>query len=72
MAAIDEWQHRAVEPVQPRLRLATDGSLEVVMPGDPAFEDLDDAPPDPQAMARAAQVAAARGRPIAEVGHDQD
>ena len=69
-AALDEWQHREVIPVQPRMRIAADGSLEVVMPDEPGFEDLEDVAPDPDALARAARAAAEHGRPIAEVPSD--
>jgi 8-oxo-dGTP pyrophosphatase MutT (NUDIX family) len=71
-SAIEEWQHREVVPVQPRMRVADDGSLEVVMPDDPGFEDLDDVDPDPDVLARAAQMAAKKGRPEAEVQIDPD
>ncbi|MCP3975997.1 MAG: NUDIX hydrolase [bacterium] len=71
-AAIDEWQHKEVVPVQPRMRVAADGSLEVVMPTDPGFAELDDAEPNPEVLARAAKAAAERGRPIAEVASDDD
>lgn len=70
--AINEWQHREVEPVQPRMRVAADGSLEVVMPDDPGFDDLEDVEPDPDVLARAARAAAEKGRPIAEVSSDGD
>lgn len=70
--ALDEWRHREVTPIQPRMRIATDGSLEVVMPDDPGFTDLDDVDPDPDVLARAAQAAAKSGRPIAEVASDTD
>ena len=71
-AALDEWQHKEVIPVQPRMRVAADGALEVVMPGDPGFDDLADSEPDPEVLARAAQAAAEKGRPIAEVTSDPD
>ena len=71
-AALDEWQNREVVPVQPRMRVADDGSLEVVMPNDPGFDDLDDAEPDPDVLAKAAKAAADKGRPIAEVPVDGD
>ena len=69
-AAIDEWQHREVVPIQPRVRVADDGALEVVMPDDPGFTDLEDVEPDPEILARAARAAAEQGRPIAEVAND--
>lgn len=71
-AALDEWQHKPVVSVQPRMRVAADGSLEVVMPDDPGFSDLEDLGPDPDLLARAAKVAAAKGRPIAESASDPD
>lgn len=69
--ALEEWRHRQVDSVQPRLRVAADGSLEAVMPGEVGFGDLDDADPDPEALARAARVAADKGRPIAEAADDR-
>lgn len=71
-AALREWQEREVVPIQPRMRIAADGALEVVMPDDPGFADLEDLEPDPDVLARAAQVAARQGRPIAEVQSDPD
>jgi 8-oxo-dGTP pyrophosphatase MutT (NUDIX family) len=68
--AIDEWQHREVVAVQPRMRIAADGSLSVVMPEDPGFDELEDVGPDPDALARAARAAAGQGHPIAEVASD--
>jgi 8-oxo-dGTP pyrophosphatase MutT (NUDIX family) len=66
-AALDEWRHRQVEPVQPRMRVAADGALEVILPDEPGFGELGDAEPDPNALRKAANAAAQRGRPIAEV-----
>ncbi|MCP4306020.1 MAG: MBL fold metallo-hydrolase [bacterium] len=66
-AALGEWQNRTVVSVQPRMRVADDGSLEVVMPGDPGFDDLEDVAPDPAALADAARAAAKKGHPVAEV-----
>ncbi len=87
-AALEEWQHREVVSVQSRMRIADDGSLEVVMPDDPGFADLDDVAPDPEALAGAAQAAAKQprttsfrqaktrklpeGQPIAEVSGAED
>ncbi len=65
--ALAEWQQREVVTVQPRMRVAADGSLEVVMPNDPGFADLEDADPDPELLAKAARLAAEKGKPIAEV-----
>lgn len=71
-AALDEWRHKKVVPIQPRMRIADDGSLDVVMPDDPGFDDLVDAEPDPDALAKAAKAAADKGRPIAEVAGEPD
>lgn len=71
-AAIVEWRNRTVERIQPRLRVCDDGALEVVMPGDPGFDELEDAEPDPDALARAAKAAAHSGSPVAEVAGDED
>jgi hypothetical protein len=60
-----------VVSVQPRMRVADDGSLEVVIPSDPGFDDLEDVAPDPEALAGAARAAAKKGRPIAEVAQPQ-
>ncbi len=69
-AALDEWTRRPVVPVQPRMKVGHDGSLEVVMPDDPGFDLLEDAEPDPGLLSRAAEVAAEQGKPIAEVTDD--
>ncbi len=71
-AALDEWHHRQVVSVQPRMRVADDGSLEVVMPNEPGFDDLEDVEPDPDVLAKAAKAAAEKGKPIAEVSVDGD
>jgi 8-oxo-dGTP pyrophosphatase MutT (NUDIX family) len=65
--AISVWRGRRVEPIQPRMRVAADGSLDVVLPDDPGFEDLEDVAPDPEVLGRAARAAAEKGKPIAEV-----
>ena len=69
-AALNEWHNRTVEPVQPRLRVAADGSLEVVMPGEPMFDELRDTEPDREALSRAARASAKKGVPVAEVADD--
>ena len=66
-AAIDGWRHKRVVSVQPRMRVADDGALEVVLPGEAGFDDLADVEADPAALGRAARVAAQQGRPVAEV-----
>ncbi len=71
-AALDECQHKEVVPIRPRMRVADDGSLDVVMPDDPGFDDLVDSGPDPAALAKAARAAADKGRPIAEVASEPD
>jgi len=55
-----------VPAIQPRMRVAADGALEVVLPGEPGFDELEDVAPDPAALARAAQAAAAKGEPVPE------
>jgi len=70
--AIGRWQHRTVERIQPRLQIRDDGAIEVVMPGEPGFDDLEDAESDPEALAQAARVAAGKGSPVVEVAHDDD
>jgi 8-oxo-dGTP pyrophosphatase MutT (NUDIX family) len=70
--AVDRWQHSTVERIEPRLRVRDDGAIEVVMPGEPGFDDLEDAGSDPEALAQAATVAAERGSPVVEVAHDID
>ena len=70
--ALREWRNKPVTAVQPRMRVADDGSLEVVMPGEPGFDELPDAAPAPDLLRRAARAAARQGRPIAEVPGDQN
>ncbi len=71
-AAIDGWRSRPVISVQPRIRLDADGPFEVVMPGDPGFDDLTDGPVDPDALRAANRIAGdGVGRP-AEVLVDED
>jgi hypothetical protein len=71
-AAITDWGQRQVERIEPRLRVREDGVLEAVMPGDPGFDDLADAEPDPGALAAAARAAVGHGRRVAEVAGDED
>jgi hypothetical protein len=61
-----------VKRIEPRLRVCDDGAIEVVMPGEPGFDDLEDAGLDPEALAQAATVAAEKGSPVVEVAHDID
>ena len=71
-AALDEWRNKRVVAVQPRMRVLPDGALEVVMPGESGFDELGDVAPNPDALRRAAQAAAQRGRPIVEISDDCD
>ena len=67
-AALQEWRHKQVVAVQPRLRVADDGALEVVLPGETGFDELADAKPDLEALRRAAR----QSRPVAEAAGDGD
>ncbi len=69
-AMFEEWAYTDVVAVQPRMRVAADGSLEVVMPDEASFDDLDDEDPNPEVLAKAVRAAADKGRPIAEVAID--
>jgi len=71
-AALAEWRNQPVVPIQPRLRIGDDEMLEVVLPGEPGFDQIGDAAPDPAVLKRAARAAAAAGRPIAETADDRD
>lgn len=71
-AALEEWRDREVVTIQPRMRVADDGSLEILMPDDPGFVDLDDVPADPETLAEAARKAARKGKRIPEVADDSD
>ncbi|MEA2001792.1 MAG: NUDIX domain-containing protein [Actinomycetota bacterium] len=71
-AMFEEWRRSEVVAVQPRMRVAADGSLEVVMPDEPGFDDLQDEVPDPEVLVKAARAAADKGRPIAEMANDGD
>lgn len=61
----------AVPTIQPRMRVGADGALEVVLPGEAGFDDLEDVPPDPAVLAHAARAAAAKGTAVPEVGGDE-
>jgi 8-oxo-dGTP pyrophosphatase MutT (NUDIX family) len=71
-AALDEWRHREVVAVQPRMKVADDGSLDVVLPGESGFDELADATFDREALRRVAQTAAQRGQPIVEATGGRD
>jgi hypothetical protein len=53
------------------MRVAADGALEVVLPGDPQYDALEDAPADPAALGQAARAAAAGGTSVPEVGGNE-
>lgn len=54
----------SVLPVTPRMRIGDSGGLDVVLPGEPGFDDLTDEGPDPAALRRAAS---ARGTRVPEI-----
>jgi 8-oxo-dGTP pyrophosphatase MutT (NUDIX family) len=68
VSTLGELDH--VPAVQPRMWIDDEGAVTVVLPGEPGFDDLDDAPPDPEALARAAEAAAADGAHLPEVSGD--
>jgi 8-oxo-dGTP pyrophosphatase MutT (NUDIX family) len=55
-----------VPAVLPRARVGDGGRVRVVLPGEPGYDELGDAPPDPGTLSGAARAAAARGH-LAEV-----
>ncbi len=71
-AAIADWQHRTVARIEPRLAVREDAALEVVMPGEPGYDELVDTDPNPEALARVSRAAAGLGIPVAEVAGDKD
>ncbi len=56
-----------VVPVQPRLRVRPGGTMEVLVPGDDGFDDLEDLPPDPSVLAGVVRVTTAGGAPVPEM-----
>lgn len=70
--ALRAWRDREVVTIQPRLRIAADGSLEILLPGEAGFDELSDGPADPEALARAARASARKGEKVAEVVTDAD
>ena len=46
-----------IDPIQPRMRVSDRGALEVLVPGDPGFDDLNDDGPDPDVLRRVARAA---------------
>jgi 8-oxo-dGTP pyrophosphatase MutT (NUDIX family) len=61
-----------IPPVQPRMRVGADGRLEVVLPGEPGFDDLTDDGPDPELLERAARASAADGEHLPELDVARD
>ena len=51
----------AVPPVMPRGRIAEDGTVEIVLPGEPGYEALGDAEPDPEVLSKVTRAAATQG-----------
>ncbi len=48
----------AIHPIQPRMRITETGEFEVLIPGDPGFDDIDESSgPDPEVLHRAARSA---------------
>jgi 8-oxo-dGTP pyrophosphatase MutT (NUDIX family) len=68
MAEIRELD--AVPAVQPRMRVGDDGRLEVVLPGEPGFDDLEDAPADAESLEQAARASASDGAHLPELDVD--
>lgn len=60
-----------VPPVLARARIAADGTVEVVLPWEPGYDDLGDLEPDPEALTKLARAAAAEV-PIAGDGADDE
>ena len=58
-----------VARVQPRLRVSP-GGLEIVLPGEPGFDELDDSPGDLSALAKAARQGTTDGTPLPELDTD--
>lgn len=57
-----------IEPIQPRMRFGTGGELEIVLPGEPGFDEIDETEqPNPEALRRAATTSASGGTAIPEV-----
>ncbi len=56
-----------VAPIQPRIRVDEDGFLDIVLPGEDGYEELEGAGPDPDALRRAAARSREAGTPVPEV-----
>lgn len=60
-------ENEPVDAVQPRIKIEDDGSLRVVMPGEPGFDELPVEGADADVLAAAAQRAKESGSRIAEL-----
>lgn len=56
-----------IDAIQPRIRIVDDGSLKVVMPGEPGFDELPVATGDLEALAQAARKAKGTRDTVAEI-----
>lgn len=70
--AIAQWRTTEVLSIQPRIRIADDDSLDVVLPGEPGFDMLTDSAPNPALLQRAARVTPDRAGAAGEVLVDKD
>lgn len=59
-------ENEPVDTVQPRIKIEDDGSLRVVIPGEPGFDELPESSPDAAALAEAARRAKEAGKSIAD------
>ncbi len=57
-----------VAPIQPRIRVGGDGLLDIVLPGEDGFDELEGSGVDPEALRRAAERSREAGTPVPEVG----
>ena len=64
---IDRASQLDIDTIQPRIRLEDDGSLRVVMPGEPGFDELPEATGDLQRLAQAARKTKGTRHTIAEL-----
>lgn len=56
-----------IDKIQPRIRIEDDGSLRVVMPGEPGFDELPEATGEFEALAQAARKSRGTRQTIAEI-----
>ncbi len=67
VAFMEMAENESVDTVRPRIRIEEDGSLRVVMPGEPGFDELPEEGSDAVTLAAAAQRAKDSGKRIAEL-----